>query len=237
MFTFPQSDELLWQFSPIPHQEDFIPQDLIPDQASLWGSDFANNMGKDLTYQIQHNDEANTINNTKKITRRDTERQRRKKMAMLNASLRSLLPIEMIKGKRSVTDHMDEAFNYINYLKNKIEELSGRRNELKKLSNLSVLSPGNERVIVHPIRDGVEILVSSNVNEGLLPSEVLEILLNEGLGVERYLSTRANERLCYTIISQGNDLECLDLSGLQQKLNDLILSSRYLYESDIISTC
>ena len=97
---------------------------------------------------------------------------------------------------------MDEAFNYINYLKNKIEELSGRRNELKKLSNLSVLSPGNERVIVHPIRDGVEILVSSNVNEGLLPSEVLEILLNEGLGVERYLSTRANERLCYTIISQ-----------------------------------
>lgn len=69
MFPYHQSDEVVWQFSSIPNQEDRMPQ---------------------------YNDEANTIIN-KNIMRRDTERQRRKKMAILNASLRSLLPMEMIK--------------------------------------------------------------------------------------------------------------------------------------------
>ncbi|KAK7823515.1 transcription factor bHLH126 [Quercus suber] len=181
-----------------------MPQYQVPDQC--------------LTHQILDNDEANTIIN-KKIMRRDTERQRRKKMAILNASLLSLLPMEMIKGKRSASDHTNEAMNYITYLKNKIQELSVRRNELKNLSNLSE---------VQPCCDGVQILVTTNVNEGLLLSEVLEILLREGLDVVHCFSSRENERLIYSIQSKGNDLGCLDLSGLQQKLNDLILSSRYI---------
>lgn len=82
MFPYHQSDEVLWQFSSILHQEDRMPQYQVPDQC--------------LTHKILDNDEANTIIN-KKIMRRDTERQRRKKMAILNASLRSLLPVEMIK--------------------------------------------------------------------------------------------------------------------------------------------
>ncbi|KAF3967430.1 hypothetical protein CMV_008576 [Castanea mollissima] len=192
MFPYHQSDEVVWQFSSIPNQEDRMPQ---------------------------YNDEANTIIN-KNIMRRDTERQRRKKMAILNASLRSLLPMEMIKGKRSLSDHTNKAMNYITYLKNKIQELSVRRNELKILSNLSV--------VVQPCCDGVQILVTTNVNEGLLLSEVLEILLREGLDVVHCFSSREYERLIYSIQSKGNDLGCLDLSGLQQKLNDLILSSRYI---------
>jgi hypothetical protein len=35
----------------------------------------------------------------------------------------------------------------------------------------------------------------------------------------------------------SNDLEGLDLPGLQRKLNDLILSSRRASESDIVSIC
>lgn len=84
--------------------------------------------------------------------------------------------------------------NYITYLKNKIQELSVRRNELKNLSNLSV--------VVQPCCDGVQILVTTNVNECLLLSEVLEILLREGLDVVHGFSSRENERLIYSIQSK-----------------------------------
>lgn len=43
---------------------------------------------------------SNTDDEEKKAIRRDNERQRRKQMAFLNASLRSELPLEMIKVKR-----------------------------------------------------------------------------------------------------------------------------------------
>lgn len=84
--------------------------------------------------------------------------------------------------------------NYITYLKNKIQELSVRRNELKSLSNLSV--------VVQPCCDGVQILVTTNVNDGLLLSEVLEVLLREGLDVVHCFSSRENERLIYSIQSK-----------------------------------
>ncbi|KAG6721078.1 hypothetical protein I3842_03G094400 [Carya illinoinensis] len=193
---------------------------------------------KSLPHKISStsdNDEANTGNN-KKIIRRDTERHRRQKMVILNASLRSLLPVEMIKGKRSLSDHMSEAVNYIKYLKNKIEELGVRSNKLKELSDFShVLGLGCQRsdnnlpnrVMVHPFWDGVEIVITSNVNEdGLLLSEVLEILLEEALSVVTCGSTKANERLIYTIKAKVNDFGCgLDLQGLQRKLNALVMSS------------
>lgn len=109
---------------------------------------------------------------------------------------------------------MNEAVNYIKYLKNKIEELSVRKNKLRSLSNLSVLqSPGNERsdnclldrVMVNSCWGRVEIIMTSNVKEeGLLLSKVLEILLEEGLSVFSCVSNKANERLFYSIQSEVN---------------------------------
>ncbi|XP_059451182.1 transcription factor bHLH118-like [Corylus avellana] len=243
MFPFHQStDELVWLSFPNLHQEDIIPQDLIvQDQPSVG----ANKIGKAHAHKILsslNNGEANTSNyDRKKIVRRDTEQKRRQQMAILNASLRSLLPVEIIQGKRSASDHMNEAVNYIKYLQNKIEELSMRRNKLRNLS------PGNERsencvvdrVMVHPCWGRVEIIMTGNVKkEGLLLSKVLEILLQEGFRVVSCVSTKANERLFYSIQSEvDNDLEGLDLPGLQRKLNDLILSSRRASESDIVSIC
>lgn len=190
------------------------------------------------------NDEANT-SCEKKIVRRDVEKKRRQQMAILNASLRSELPLEMIQGKRSVSDHINEAVNYIKHLNNKIEELSIKRNKLKRLSDLSVLSLENEssdrnlldRVILYPSWGAVEIIVISNVEEeALLLSKVLDILLEEGFSVVSCVSTKANERQIYTIQSEVNDSGCLDLPGLKRKLNDLISLSRLSSGTGLVST-
>ncbi|KAI9073034.1 hypothetical protein K1719_045013 [Acacia pycnantha] len=77
----------------------------------------------------------------KKLIRQHTERQRRQEMADLSASLRSLLPLEYIKGKRSASGHLNESAKYIKHLQNRIEELSCKRNRLRMMCNLNVDGP------------------------------------------------------------------------------------------------
>ena len=99
MFPTEQSDDILFHHDP--HQEDFLQQDLILGQASLEGGNLTNKMRKGkqkILATAKDNDGNDNINNSvKKIMRKEIERQRRQHMSMLNASLRSLLPLESIK--------------------------------------------------------------------------------------------------------------------------------------------
>ncbi|KAK9292386.1 hypothetical protein L1049_020353 [Liquidambar formosana] len=238
MFNFNsnQSDEQLFEISFTPHQKQTVHQDLILGIAEMDGCNLVNNMekGKGRGRKLLVIQEDNDDNKNKRMMHRDIERQRRQEMANLFASLRSQIPLEYIKGKLSIPDHMNGAVNYIKHLQKKIKDLDIKRENLRKLSNLSDLDHRKGSLAdcslncatVRPCWGGVEIVISGGYGEeGLRLSRVLQMLLGEGLSVVNCVSTKVNERLLHTIQSEVSDLTCVDLPGLQRKLNDAIQSS------------
>ncbi|KAB1222843.1 hypothetical protein CJ030_MR2G014092 [Morella rubra] len=243
MVPLHQSNELVFQICSNSHQQHKIPQDLILGRASLEGSISDNTMGKGQRRKsgdASFDSNFGNFNDNKKqkIRHREIERQRRQEMATLYVSLRSLLPLELIKGKRSISDHMNEAVNHINHLQKKIKELSSVRDELRKCSSLSTPENGSGSLnssppsyfTVHPCCGGVRISITScSKDEGWPLSRVLELLLERGFTVASCVSTKVNEKLLLTIqseVTEVSDSTSLDLSGLQEKLTVAIPSLR-----------
>lgn len=192
-----------------------------------------------MAEENQHIIFANSDNDEKKIIRREVEKQRRSQMSILCASLRSSLPFELIKGKRSASDHIGEAVNYIQSLKEKVNGLQVKRDRLKQMVNSSSLVESEteadhssgavavKSVNINPIQGGVEIAICSSFEERSSPLSVLmEILLQEGCDVVNSVSTHANGRIFLTIKCEVEDLTRLDLAKLQHKLERAILLSR-----------
>ncbi|KAI3950358.1 hypothetical protein MKW98_003841 [Papaver atlanticum] len=170
----------------------------------------------------------------KMVARKDVEKQRRQEMANLHALLRSLLPLEYIKEKRSVSDRVNEATKYIKNLQKLIEEMKDKRDGLNRLSINNILKPRSviprgqnsfshaNFVTVRPCVSGLEVVISS---DGLLLplSRVLRVLLEDGLlTVVSCVSNRVNEKSLHTIQIEVSDLTRINTIELQQKLIDLV---------------
>ncbi|CAI9767636.1 unnamed protein product [Fraxinus pennsylvanica] len=75
----------------------------------------------------------------------------------------------------------------------------------------------------NPCQDGEEILISSSLKaEGFPLSRVLVELLERGLNVVSYVSTKANEMSLHIIQCEASDIRCNDLSTLTGRLTDVI---------------
>ncbi|XP_045808870.1 transcription factor bHLH118-like isoform X1 [Trifolium pratense] len=212
-----------------------IPQDLILDDCDSLVFDFTHKQmaisrpPKILLYTPppeDHNTNLNYIKdvNNKKMVHREIEKQRRQEMATLHASLRSLLPIRFIKGKRSLSDQMNEGVNYINHMKKNIKELSDKRDELKKLSNLSNLK--NHTVSccfsIHNNNGTVGIEISNfRDQEGVPLSKLLEQLMKVGLEVVSCFSIEVNGRLLHSVQCEVIDSDSVDLSELKRKFSNM----------------
>ncbi|KAF4396470.1 hypothetical protein F8388_005740 [Cannabis sativa] len=257
-----RSNELCFQISPNPqNKNEIFTEDQILGHASLEDNAFHVDNYKDINVTTtsrrspkslpnDHNSNNTIVNQSsstecksnKMMKHRDIERQRRQEMSTLHASLRSLLPLELIKGKRSISDHINEGARYIKQLQLKIKELDAKRDHLKKYYYLSDSSstertnhpgrPGSSRnsstpqdhfLTVQPCGEcGVEIVISAC---GFPLSKVLQLVLEEGFGLVSCISTEVNGRMFHTIKSENSNIESecmINISALEKKLNEVI---------------
>lgn len=252
MFSFQQSDELVFRQipstisfqQPAPNQQDLIVE--LHDYVTMEGNSNPNSASKARKrYGYQSPSKTNSAisegvvglgdckdeHTQKKLVHREIERQRRQEMAKLYASLRGLLPLEFIKGKRSTSDHMQQAVNYIKHMQENIEVLSVKRDRLKKFvetssaagvgtnSNDSLTNQLPNTVSISSCNVGIEILINScSIEDGFPLSRVLKATVKEGLNVISCTSTKVNDRFIHSIQSEVNDPVSTDLSMLQQRL-------------------
>lgn len=229
MFPLQRGNELVIQFSSTsPHhqQQHKISQDLILDDYDSQKK-LTSSQPEKLFYGANNKKNHDSNQHTKKMIHKEIERQRRQEMATFYASLRSLLPLEFIKGKRSISDHMNEAVNYIKHMQNNIKELGVKRDELKKLSNYSnmeynheVLHTSSSNFTIHQNNGIVGIEITSGFREERPKlSKLLQLLIEERLEVVNCFSTEVNGRLLHTVQCKVNNSNSVDLSELRKKVS------------------
>ncbi|XP_038876288.1 transcription factor bHLH120-like [Benincasa hispida] len=234
-FPFDQADELF----PLPA---LSPIDLSVPQSSLIPS--KNKTNKNISEKPKGSrqrkspnasddidDENPSEHKKKKIIHRDVERQRRQEMSTLYATLRSLLPVEYLKGKRSICDHMHETVKYIEHMQSKIQKLTKKRDELKKDieddSNISTIETLNsskrDSVVVKPRHGGFQILLDTATQHRLPLSNLIKFLItDQRLQIVSCHSTKINDRFLHTIESEALvNIGTIDVSELQHKLTNL----------------
>lgn len=239
MFSLQANDDLLIQILSNPSQQNKISQDPVMDFASMETTRThippnINSQKKRLSKRTLNTNKEDGIASEdhfklRKIIHRDIERQRRQEMTMLYSSLRSLLPIQYVKGKRSVSDHMHEAVNYIKEMQGNIKELEKQRDLLMIPNSIRHGTENDSRftdctVTVSPcLQGGVQISISVDCKGKNFPlSRILGDLLKQGLNMVSCVSAKADQRSLYTIHTEACDMNNIDHLALQQKVIDMI---------------
>lgn len=242
MFPFQGGYELSFQYNDAGEQEqnNMNIEDLILLENHAKSAGVGGNMKRSRgrkSSSLATNSSSHNVNNDdyeKKIIHREVERQRRHEMSNLYTSLRSVLPAESIKGKRSISDHVGEAMNYIKKLEKNVKELGEKRDELRINSQEMITSsrhevcgssnflPGN--VAIQQVLGGLQIDINvSYEDERFSLATALQVVLEEGLSVASCSSTRIiNGTLVHNMLCEVSDITCIDVNRLQQRLIELV---------------
>jgi len=165
------------------------------------------------------------------------EKQRRKEMKALFSALKSLLPDENLRGKRTVSDQVLEAVNYVRHLQRKVQYLSAEREKMKancdqnakvameKFVNKTPPFEESDRecpaLKINSGSSGVQIWTNSLEDE-IVYSDILVELEGGGLEVVSAASSTINNRVYHTIHAKVLDLNKFNVDTLYHKLRHLI---------------
>ncbi|KAJ4915599.1 Transcription factor bHLH55 [Raphanus sativus] len=179
----------------------------------------------------------------KRAKHREIERQRRQEVTSLFKHLRYILPVQYVKGKRSSSDHVHEAVNYIKDLEKKIKEVSEKRDRIKRSithpspagycpirslaascsssssSNCFCVGDTHVDVKVRTCLVGIEIVASCCFRLESRLSSVLQLLVQEQcFNVVSCISTRLHLRFLHTIFCEVEKGIEINFSELQEKI-------------------
>ncbi|KAH9317655.1 hypothetical protein KI387_019424, partial [Taxus chinensis] len=174
------------------------------------------------TYKSGHNGGEIT---GKKGIHKLVERKRRKDMKILFSLIRSLLPEEYIRGKRSTAEQLSETAEYIKHLQRTVQELTQKREEMRKKKccqdlSLSVASETFPIVKINYV--GSVVLVStSTIKHDIVLSDLLLTLENNGLDIFSVTSFAMHEKVFHTIHAEVSDLQRFESRSLHQKVWNL----------------
>ncbi|GMH09063.1 hypothetical protein Nepgr_010903 [Nepenthes gracilis] len=237
MFPLDQNGELSFQISNDSYQQRQEEEDLmfLENMSHVEGINLANSIAHGHCRRGKKSvaDDSKSNNddyNKRKIIHRDIERKRRQEMANRYTFLRSILPLEYIKGRRSMCDHITAAINYIKHLQNNIKQLEIKREELKKSQGHGEEGRSShcssDGVAIHPCRGGLVIEITAGLQETrFFISRALKELHGGGLKAISCVSYKENQRFFHIIHCEASDTECIDLSRLRKRLTDIVCLS------------
>jgi len=104
------------------------------------------------------------------------------------------------QGKRSISDHIEEAVHYIKDLEKNVKELGAKRDQLKNSDGSTTLSgssssslPGN--VTIREFDAGLQVEITVGYDDDVFPmSDAIQVILEEGLDVVSCTSSRIGDR-------------------------------------------
>ncbi|KAI4383078.1 hypothetical protein MLD38_008958 [Melastoma candidum] len=157
----------------------------------------------------------------RKRRHREVEKERRKEMAWLYSDLRSKLPQEL--RKRSTSDLMNEARNYISCMQSKVRDLYLRRDELKRIQDSSSLDcylRNDTDVEVRSWEGGLQVMISRE--RRILASKALNVLSElDGLTVVSCIQTKANSTMLLTIHCEADSVDSkFDIPRIKRNLKE-----------------
>ncbi|XP_034672672.1 transcription factor bHLH162-like isoform X1 [Vitis riparia] len=168
-----------------------------------------------------------------KPDRKTTERNRRIHMKSLCFKLSSLIPPNQFKTSKdmlSQQDQLEQAANYIKQLKERIEELKGRKELATRVSgtnnNLIDAVMIGLRLPVIDLRDlgsSLEVMLISGLNKNFMLYEVISVLEEEGAEVVSASVSTVGDKVFHSLHAQVKISRVgVETSRVWQRLQELI---------------
>ncbi|XP_042489357.1 transcription factor bHLH162-like [Macadamia integrifolia] len=165
-----------------------------------------------------------------KLDRKTIERNRRMHMKGLSFKLASLIPRHFNSSKEisSQQDRLDHAASYIKELKQRVEELKERKQQVMNIHGINndtreTTSIGSNLPVLE-LRDmghSLEVTLITELNKNFMFNEVISVLTEEGAEVVNASFSVVGEKVFHTIHSQATSERVgVDTTRLCQRLKE-----------------